>query len=421
MLPKGWQRSTLGECMELLTGYPFSSQDYATANSSAVRLLRGDNVMQGALRWDDAKYWALPYDKPLERYEMQVGDIVIAMDRPITNAGLKCSSVQVNDLPCLLVQRVARMRAKANFDQDYLAQILQTHSFIQHLKGQKTETAVPHISPSDIREFAIAFPYKTEQRRIAKVLSTWDQAIATTGRLLANSRKQKQVLVESLLSARKAARKNQSSWEQSTLCQVANVAVSSVNKKSVSGERAVQLCNYTDVYYRECIESRIAFMQATASNNEIEKFTLRQGDVIITKDSETAADIAVAARVTENVPNLVCGYHLAMIRPDLNRIDPVFLHCYFNLPRTKNYFASSANGVTRFGLPLGAIQDAPIAFPCIDEQRKIGQIVSSAELEVAGLVKDIELLKIQKLALMAQLLTGRHRVHLPDTEMVVRP
>jgi type I restriction enzyme S subunit len=88
------------------------------------------------------------------------------------------------------------------------------------------------------------------------------------------------------------------------------------------------------------------------------------------------------------------------------------------LPRTKDYFASNANGVTRFGLPLGAIQDAPIAFPCIDEQRKIGKIISNAELEVAGLVKDIELLKLQKLALMAQLLTGKRRVHLPNAELV---
>ena len=148
-LPNGWHRNTLNDCVELLTGYAFSSQAYADTKTFTIRLLRGDNVMQGSLRWDDAKHWATPYDKQLVRYEMRKGDIVIAMDRPITNAGLKCSIVQAHDLPCLLVQRVARMRAKENFDQDYLAQVLQTHSFIQHLKGQKTETAVPHISPND--------------------------------------------------------------------------------------------------------------------------------------------------------------------------------------------------------------------------------------------------------------------------------
>jgi type I restriction enzyme S subunit len=277
---------------------------------------------------------------------------------------------------------------------------------------------VSHLNAGLLKQIPVPVAPKVEQRRIANILEIWDQTIATTERLLANSRRQKKMLIATLVSARKTARGHQSKWEQSTLNQVANVAVSSVNKKSEGGERAIQLCNYTDVYYRDCIDSRIAFMQATASDNEIEKFTLRQGDVIITKDSETAADIAVATRVTETVPNLVCGYHLAMIRPDLNRIDPVFLHSYFNLPRTKDYFASNANGVTRFGLPLGAIQDAPIAFPCIDEQRKIGKIISNAELEVAGLVKDIELLKLQKLALMAQLLTGKRRVHLPNAELV---
>lgn len=283
-----------------------------------------------------------------------------------------------------------------------------------------TSGSMKNITKERLLSLDVPTPPSLEQGRIAEIIDTWDQAIAATDQLLANSRKQKKVLIESLVSSRKNARETKSCWEQSTLCKVANVAVSSVNKKSESNERTVQLCNYTDVYYRDCIDNRITFMQATASDNEIEKFTLRSGDVIITKDSETAADIAVAARVTETVPNLVCGYHLAMIRPDLNRIDPVFLHCYFNLPKTKDYFASSANGVTRFGLPLGAIQEAPIAFPRIDEQRKIGQIISNAELEVAGLVKDIELLKIQKQALMAQLLTGKRRVHLPDDEMEVQ-
>ncbi len=408
MLPKGWHRSTLGEIARISSG---GTPDRATP-----------------------EYWGgeVPW---VTTGEIQFNTITDTVEK-ITEVGLKNSSAKLFPPGTLLMAmygqgktrgQVAKLGIEAATNQACAAILLQdghdTDFYFQYLSSQYEAIrelgnagTQQNLSGGILKTVSVHVPPVSEQRCIAQILATWDQAIAKTEQLLANSQRQKQVLIGSLISDRKAARENQSSWEQSTLCQVATVAVSSVNKKSESGERAVQLCNYTDVYYRDCIDSRIAFMQATASDNEIEKFTLRSGDVIITKDSETAADIAVAARVTETVPNLVCGYHLAMIRPDLNRIDPVFLHSYFNLPRTKDYFASNANGVTRFGLPLGAIQDAPIAFPFIDEQRKIGQIISSAELEVAGLVKDIELLKIQKQALMAQLLTGKRRVHLPQQE-----
>ncbi len=95
------------------------------------------------------------------------------------------------------------------------------------------------------------------------------------------------------------------------LKRIASVRVSDVDKKSVEGEPPVRLCNYTDVYYRDEIEPGQAFMVATASPEQIAAFRLQPGDVIITKDSETADDIAVPAYVRATASDLICGYHLA--------------------------------------------------------------------------------------------------------------
>ena len=409
MLPKGWHRSTLGDIARISSG---GTPDRAKP-----------------------EYWggAVPW---VTTGEIQFNTITDTVEK-ITEAGLKNSSAKLFPPGTLLMAmygqgktrgQMAKLAIEAATNQNSAAILLnEEHEpdfYFQYLSSQYENIrdfghsgGISHLNAGLLKQIPVPVAPKAEQRRIAHILATWDQAIAAAHRVLSNSRKQKQVLIGSLVSARKATLEKQSNWEQSTLSQIATVAVSSVNKKSEGSERAVQLCNYTDVYYKDCIDSRISFMQATASDSEFEKFALRKGDVIITKDSETAADIAVAARVTETVPNLVCGYHLAVIRPDLNLIDSVFLHSYFNLPKTKDYFASNANGVTRFGLPLGAIQNAPITFPCIEEQRKIGKIISSAELVIVALVRDIELLTIQKQALMAQLLTGKRRVHLPDVEV----
>lgn len=103
-----WKMVSLGNCIELDTGFPFKSADY-TDSEDAVRLLRGDNIGQGSLRWDGVKRWARKEGDGLGVYELRQNDLVLAMDRPWIAAGLKFAKVRTPDLPALLVQRVARL------------------------------------------------------------------------------------------------------------------------------------------------------------------------------------------------------------------------------------------------------------------------------------------------------------------------
>src|SRR5215472_656337 len=104
------------------------------------------------------------------------------------------------------------------------------------------------------------------------------------------------------------------SWGIAPLKAVASYFISTVNKIGIDGEIPVRLCNYTDVYNNEFIHSGLNFMCSTATEDEIKNFRLLVGDVVITKDSESWEDIAVAALVTETAEDLVCGYHLAILR-----------------------------------------------------------------------------------------------------------
>jgi type I restriction enzyme S subunit len=91
------------------------------------------------------------------------------------------------------------------------------------------------------------------------------------------------------------------------LSSVSEIRVSNVDKKSESGELAVRLCNYTDVYKNDYITKDMDFMRATASRSEIARFGIAIGDVVITKDSETPGDIGIPALVDSTVADLVCG------------------------------------------------------------------------------------------------------------------
>ena len=192
-------------------------------------------------------------------------------------------------------------------------------------------------------------------------------------------------------------------WDVKRLKEFATVQLSNVDKKTADDEDAVQLCNYVDVYYNHKIGRRIEFMAATATPSQIRRFSLRTGDVLITKDSETWTDIAVPAVVMEDLPGVLCGYHLAHIRPH-EKHDGFFLaHCIAAVgPRDQYHVA--ANGITRFGLTGDAIRNGTLAIPPLVEQRRIAAFLDFETEKVDALVAQkerlIELLREKRTALI---------------------
>ncbi|WP_429078777.1 restriction endonuclease subunit S [Aeromonas veronii] len=175
-----------------------------------------------------------------------------------------------------------------------------------------------------------------------------------------------------------------SNFYTAKLQDIAMVLVSNVDKKTYSGQKKVVLCNYMDVYSNDYITADLAFMESTASDKEISQFTLKKGDIVITKDSESPFDIGVPAVVVDDIPNLVCGYHLAIIRPDLTQVDPYYLAKQLSDDACVKYFGKVAAGSTRFGLSNGAIKETPIMLTGLPTQRKIGHISRNVNAQIVA-------------------------------------
>jgi len=194
-------------------------------------------------------------------------------------------------------------------------------------------------------------------------------------------------------------------WNRHELSEIAEIRISNVDKKSVAGEQGVSLCNYMDVYANDYIRSDIPFMEATASLAEIEKFKVVKGDVIITKDSETPYDIGIPAVVVDDIENLVCGYHLALIKPKTSMVDPVFLSKQLASSESASYFSKLAAGSTRYGLSNGAIAKTPILLPDIKIQRKISVFLTTLDQTIEKTGALIEKYRQIKAGLMHDLFT----------------
>ncbi|MDP2956261.1 MAG: restriction endonuclease subunit S [Longimicrobiales bacterium] len=160
-------------------------------------------------------------------------------------------------------------------------------------------------------------------------------------------------------------------WEARRLKTIARARPSNVDKKTEEGQRPVRLCNYVDVYKNEFITADLEFMLATATEAQLREFRVRPGDVLATKDSETADDIAVPALVLADEADLVCGYHLTLIRPDPRTALGAYLFRAMQAIGVSDQFRLRANGVTRFGLPVSAFTEAIFPLPPLPEQRAI--------------------------------------------------
>lgn len=170
-----------------------------------------------------------------------------------------------------------------------------------------------------------------------------------------------------------------SEWKEERLKSIAEIRISNVDKKIYPNKSIVRLCNYMDVYRNDYIENNISFSIGSADDNQLQKFSLKKGDVIITKDSETPEDIAIPSVVVEKVNDVVCGYHLAILRPDSDKIEGAFLMQALKLPQLRRYFYSVANGSTRYGLTIANIEGAKIRYPSIPLQRKISDIIYNTD------------------------------------------
>jgi type I restriction enzyme, S subunit len=173
-----------------------------------------------------------------------------------------------------------------------------------------------------------------------------------------------------------------SDWLEAPLAELADIRVSNVDKKTSLVEKAVKLCNYMDVYSNDYIRADISFMEASATSAEIARFKVDRGDVLITKDSETPDDIGIPSVVIDQIENVICGYHLALIKPKRELVDPVYLSKQLGTDRTARYFSRYAAGSTRYGLSNGAIANTIIPLAPLADQKKIARVLTSIDTAI---------------------------------------
>jgi type I restriction enzyme S subunit len=166
-VPAHWAVTKAGRYLSILPGYAFPSTEFSLDEAN-TKLLRGINVGVSKIKWDETVYWRRFDGDGLDVFELADGDIVIGMDRPYISEGMRVARISEVDLPCLLLQRVAAIRASGKLSDDHILLLLSSNIFLDHFSPETTGVSVPHISPSQIAEFIIPIPSLEEQKDIFK-------------------------------------------------------------------------------------------------------------------------------------------------------------------------------------------------------------------------------------------------------------
>lgn len=405
-LPDGWRFASLSELIATLEAGTSVNSEEGSIGSDEFGILKTSAVTYGVFNPQEHKV-ILQDEISRAKVNPRADSIIISRMNTLEFVGASAYVDQGHEnlfLPDRLWQTIKSRLPHSVKWLSYMLALPRTRAHITNI-ASGTSGSMKNISQHAFLALQIPLPPLPEQRKIAEILSTWDEAIQLVGALIAALKMRKKGLMQRLLTGE--VRKN---WRLSKLGDISEIILSGVDKKSRDDEQTVRLCNYMDVFYNNYIKNSMDFMESTASEREIEKCNLQLGDVIITKDSETPEDIAQSAVVIDELENVICGYHMAILRPIENEIIGSFLRELIMIPDIHHEFERRANGATRFGITLASLHNIEVPYPAVEDQRTIVEVLQMSDRWISDLYTYNDYLREQKKGLMQRLLTGEVRV-----------
>lgn len=411
LIPENWTIEKIGPKIDLLTGNPFSSSKYS---DHGIRLLRCANIKRGNTDWSDdiTRYW--PEITPsLRNYELQEDDVVIAMDGSLV--GRSYAILKEEDLPALLLQRVARVRSES-VDTRYLKYFIGSDWFVGYCDSVKTNTAVPHISSADIKNFEIPFPPTLEeQQAIAEALSDVDTLIAELDALIEKKQQVKTGAMQQLLTGKRRLPEFDGEWEEKTFDECFHFLKTGTNSRSdLSDNGEVGYIHYGDIHAKwtgilNCGKDRIPGIHKSKVTHLPR---LEEGDLILADASEDYEGIGAGIEIKNlNGKQIVAGLHTILLRAKEGCIANGYKAYITATDNVKKSLREIATGTTVYGISKSKLKQVKISLPpTIEEQIAIAQILSDMDAEIQSLQSKRSKYEKIKQGMMQELLTGKTRL-----------
>lgn len=382
MVPEGWKKVPLKTIAEVRSGVAKGKS--GLKDPITVPYLRVANVQDGHINLDDVKDIQIERHQ-LERYSLKFGDVLMNEGGDFDKLG-RGDVWQAQIKPCLHQNHVFAVRPiPQEMDSFYLAALAAgSYGKKYFLSCAKRSTNLASINSTQLKEFPVLVPPLPEQKKIAKILSTWDKAIATTEQLLTISQQQKKALMQQLLTGKKRFSEFKGDWKY--------VELGSLLEYKQPTPYLVKSTDYNDDYETPVLTAGKKFI--LGYTNESEGIYKDKLPVIIFDDFTTDSkfvDFPFKAKSSAmKILTAREGISIKYVFESMQMLD-------FTIGGHQRHWISIFSNLV-------------IAIPEIAEQQKIASVLSTADSEIETLHQQLNHLKQEKKALMQQLLTGKRRV-----------
>ena len=436
-----WPLIPLRDFVDLLAGFAFKSTGYSDGQDD-VRLLRGDNIAPGRVRWDGVKRWSRENAVGLERYALEPGDVVLAMDRPWIPAGLKVAQVQAADTPSYLVQRVARIRPASREDCSFLFALLSTPEFESYIQNVTTGTAVPHISAKQILDFEFRLPPAYVRAKVGEIVAALNERIT----LLRETNTTLEAMAQALFKSwfvdfdpvHARARGEQPAglapevaalfpdsfeesalgmipkgWNTGTLGDVAHFQNGYAFKSKDWCESGHPVVKIGDVKSGIIDFSGCSYI-APETTEGLSRFKLRRGDLLV----GMTGYVGETGLVPHVEPHAYLNQRVGRIATKSGLIDLGFVYCLVRNSAFKGYAEARSHGSAQANVSGAVLLDYPVVTPT---QNILDRFNGSVGVLLERILSNIE--QAQTLAnlrdtLLPRLISGQLR--LPDAEQQLK-
>lgn len=394
MVPEGWRQVRLGDHVKIHAGYAPASLNIS--DDGNVPYVKVDDLNNCARVQTDSKARA-----KFDGRKLPVNTIIF----PKRGAAIMNNKVRIAGMQMILDTNMMGLEAKATLD-PWFAYYRLLHE--QLFKIADTST-IPQINNKHINPYVIELPPLPEQKKIADILSTWDKAIETIGKLLANAERQKRALMQQLLTGKRRLKGFDGEWCKSPLGALGETYGGLTGKSKDDFGSGVPYITYMMVFGNSSIElSQIDRVKVGTGERQ---HRVKRGDIFFTTSSETPDEVGMASVLLDEPGecylNSFCfGYRLL----SLEKLVPEFARHLLREAKFRRDIRELAQGATRYNLSKRALMKLEVSLPSVVEQQQIATVLDDADEIVRALRSQQLRLETEKRALMQQLLTGKRRV-----------
>lgn len=400
MVPKGWSSVQAQDvCKSISVGVVIKPTQYYVPEGYGVKAFRSANVREGFINDSDWVYFSHEGHAINKKSHLKTGDVLIVRTGYPGTACVVTPEFEGSNAIDIVI-------ARPDMDKiipEYLCAYTNSHIGKSQVLDLQGGMAQKHLNVGAYQVLKINLPPLREQKKIAQILLTWDNAISVTEKLLTNSQQQKKALMQQLLTGKKRLLDENGvrfsgEWCTCTLSEVAHIIMGSSPKSEAYNDNGLGL---PLIQGNADIKCRVSCPRVYTSD--------------ITKEC-TPGDILLSVRAP--VGTVALSQHKACIGRGISAIkskrkmSQSFLYQWFLWFEPKWCYLSQ--GSTFESINSDDIKTLKLSVPNFEEQQKIAAVLSAADVEISTLEKKLACLKDEKKALMQQLLTGKRRVKVDE-------